>query len=70
MEYKIDSVTFGIMSDADVLGMSVCLVSVKKDLYDHRMGPLSTSDQCVTCGGTFITCPGQQNFRQICLKFN
>ena len=58
MEYKIDSVTFGIMSDADVLDMSVCLVTGKKDLYDHRMGPLSTSNQCVTCSGTFITCPG------------
>ena len=55
MLYEISSVTFGIMSDDDVIGISACLVT--KDLYDPRMGP-TDNGLCVTYGKTVVTCPG------------
>ena len=55
MVYEIDSVTFGVISDDDVIGISACLVT--KNLYDPRMGPVDNG-LCVTCGKTVVTCPG------------
>ena len=63
MEHEIDSVTFGIMTDEDIMNSSACLVNITKrhghgSVYDSRMGPLNTNDTCETCSKTTLDCPG------------
>ena len=63
MEHEIQSITFGIMSEKDVLDNSACLVESSKrsgpgSVYDPRMGPLTTTDPCEACFEKVLKCPG------------
>ena len=63
MSHEISSVTFGIMTDNDIVNNSACLVDSTKrygygSTYDPRMGPLGTTDTCETCLEGMLKCPG------------
>ena len=63
MTHEIGQVTFGILTDNDIVDNSACLVdSTKRNgyntVYNPRLGPLNTTDSCETCFKTSIQCPG------------
>ena len=63
MAHEIGDVTFGIMTDNDIINNSVCLIDSSKrygygSVYDPRMGPLGTTGACETCFKTVLECPG------------
>lgn len=60
---EIQSVTFGILSEEEIIKNSVCLVNSSKRsglglVYDPRMGPLDTTGVCETCLEKMVKCPG------------
>ena len=64
MVSQVNKVRFGILGDADILNMSVCLVDKPTftvemgSVYDRRMGCISNNSQCPTCSGDIWNCPG------------
>ena len=62
------ALTLGVWEPDDVEAMAVCECTVVKGytlpymtrdgLNDDRMGPVSRHEQCLTCAGTWTTCPG------------
>jgi DNA-directed RNA polymerase beta' subunit len=64
MTCEIQSVQFGIMSDADIVAISACVIDKATltiepgSVYDLRMGCVQNDSICETCCGTIWTCPG------------
>ncbi len=59
---EITGIFFGVLSESDVLNMSVVEVTSSKkvgpnSIYDPKMGPVDNNN-CVTCGQDAISCPG------------
>ena len=59
----IKSITFGILSEEEIIKNSACLVNSSKSsglgsVYDPRMGPLNATDLCETCFEKNVKCPG------------
>jgi len=61
---EVNSVQFGILSDADIAQMAVCIInkpSLTADygtVYDPRMGAVQNGEICVTCGRDVWECCG------------
>ena len=60
---EIESIKFGILSDDDILRMSVCEINITKlhgdgSVYDKRMGGTLDNKNCITCKKRSIDCAG------------
>lgn len=62
---KVASIQFGILSEEEILGMSVCHVTNPRitqpptdTVYDERMGPAQCRTICSTCNEDIRICPG------------
>lgn len=61
---EIESITFGVYSQEEILNMSVCNITSSKKtvsfgtVYDPRMGTTDSSINCETCKENAIKCPG------------
>lgn len=61
---QVSAIKFGVLSDQDILDMSVCLVDKtvqtveSGSIYDLKMGSTSTSILCETCNKNVWECPG------------
>lgn len=65
---EVKSIQFGILSDADIVGMAVCVVNKSSlvvehgSVYDPRMGCVQTGDTlgqvCATCNADIWSCSG------------
>jgi DNA-directed RNA polymerase beta' subunit len=60
---EIKSISFGIFSPEEIIGMSVCKINIAKKsgygtVYDERMGTTDSTKPCETCGQTAEFCPG------------
>jgi DNA-directed RNA polymerase beta' subunit len=63
MVSQINTVKFGILSDQDILNMSVCSIDKpslveSRSVYDLRLGSTQSSVLCETCGSNIWQCPG------------
>lgn len=71
--HEISSITFGILSDADIVAMSVCLVDKATlteeagSVYDPRMGCVLPDRLCVTCNKDIWSCPGHFGHVDLCV---
>ena len=59
----IDHINFGIMSEKDILGMSVVEINSNKlngenSVYDERLGTMELHKNCIVCGENNKKCPG------------
>ena len=60
---EIDTITFGIYSEKDILNMSVCAINNPRKsglgtVYDPRLGTTDSSEECQTCKQDAANCPG------------
>ena len=60
---EINSITFGIYSETDILNMSVCSINNPRKsgigtVYDPRLGTTDSSEECQTCKQDAASCPG------------
>ena len=60
---EINSITFGIYSETDILNMSVCSINNPRKsgigtVYDPRLGTIDSSEECQTCKQDAASCPG------------
>jgi len=60
---EIDSITFGIYSEKEILAMSVCAINNPRKsglgtVYDPRLGTTDSSEECQTCKQDAANCPG------------
>ena len=60
---EIESIQFGVLSDQDILKMSVCEINNTKlqgegSVYDKRMGGTLDKNHCITCQKKSVDCSG------------
>lgn len=61
---EVKSIQFGILSDADIVQMSACVINKTSlnvehgSVYDPRMGCVQNDEICATCGEDLWTCSG------------
>ena len=61
---QINKIKFGILSDQDILDMSVCIIDKpsliveSRSVYDLRLGSTNTITLCETCGKNVWQCTG------------
>lgn len=78
---EIDEVNFGILSEEEIIRMSVCEItknrltttgkqkdSISNSLYDLRLGPMESKMLCGTCGMRVKDCPGHFSYIRLNVK--
>lgn len=70
---EVVSVSFGVMSDKDILAASACEINKPTfsgepgSVYDPRLGSIQNNVECETCSGSIWTCPGHFGHINLCI---